>query len=75
LWRSVHTIKKNKKALVVASKEICLEVNADKTKHMVMSRDQTAGRGHDIKIDNSSFERDQTFGNKRKESKFCSGRK
>jgi len=29
-------------ALVVASKEIRLEVNSDKTKYMVMSRDQNA---------------------------------
>jgi hypothetical protein len=41
----------------VASKEIGLEVNADKTKYMAMSRDQTAGRSHDIKIGNSSIER------------------
>ena len=54
---SVHTIEKNTKALVVASKEIGLEVNADKTKYVVMSRDQNAGRSHDIKTDNSSFER------------------
>jgi hypothetical protein len=26
-------------------------VNADKTKHMVMSRDQDAGRSHIIKLD------------------------
>jgi len=31
-------------------------VNTDKTKYMVMSRDQKAGRNHSIKIDNSSFE-------------------
>ena len=31
------------KALVVASKETGLEVNADTTKNMVMSRDQNAG--------------------------------
>ena len=36
---SVHTIKENAEALVVASKEIGLEVNADKTKYMIMSRD------------------------------------
>jgi hypothetical protein len=40
----------------VASKEIGLEVNADKTKYMVMSRDQIARRGHNIKVDNSSFD-------------------
>jgi hypothetical protein len=32
LGRSIHTIKKNKEPLVVASKEIGLEVKADKTK-------------------------------------------
>jgi hypothetical protein len=31
-------------ALVAASKEIDLEVNAEKTKYMVMSRDQNAGK-------------------------------
>jgi hypothetical protein len=38
LGGSVHAIKKNTEALVVASKEIRLEVNAEKTKYMVMSR-------------------------------------
>ena len=41
---SVHTIKEKAEALVVASKETGLEVNVDKTKYMVMSRDQIAGR-------------------------------
>jgi hypothetical protein len=45
----------------VASKEIGLQVNVDKTKHMVMSRDQNAGRRYNIKIDNSSFERVEEF--------------
>jgi len=43
LGGSVHTIKKIPECLVVARKEIGLEVNADKTKYMVMSRDQNAG--------------------------------
>jgi hypothetical protein len=42
--------------LLVASKDIGLEVNSDKTKYMVMSRDQNAGWSHNIKIDNGSFE-------------------
>ena len=58
---SILTIKENKEALVLASKEIGLEVNADKTKYIVMSRDQKAGQSHDIKIDNSSFERVEEF--------------
>ena len=57
LGGSVHTVKDNTEALVVASKEIGLEVNADKTKYMVMSRDRNAGQSDIIKIDNSSFER------------------
>ena len=57
----VHTIKKNTEILVVARKEIGLEVNTDKTKYMEMPRDQNAGRSHIIKNDNSSFERVEEF--------------
>ena len=45
----------------MASKETGLEVNAYKTKYMVMSRDQNAGRSHGMKIYNSSFERVEEF--------------
>jgi hypothetical protein len=37
LGRSIHSIKKNAHDLMIASKEIGLEVNAEKTKYMVMS--------------------------------------
>jgi hypothetical protein len=40
---TVHTMKENAEALVVANKEIGLEVNADKTKYKVVYRDQHAG--------------------------------
>ena len=46
---------------MVASKDIRLEVNGDNTKYIVMSRDQNAGRSHNINIDNSSFERVEQF--------------
>jgi hypothetical protein len=46
---SIHTIKQNTKPLVAASKEIGLEVNADNTKHMVISWDRNAGWSHNIK--------------------------
>ena len=58
---SIHTIKKNSEAIVVARKETGLEVNADKTKYMVMSQDQNAGRSHNINIENSPFERVEEF--------------
>ena len=61
LGGSVHTVKENAEALVVATKEIGLEVNADKTKYMVMSRDRNTGRGHSVKIDNSYIERVEEF--------------
>jgi hypothetical protein len=38
----------------VVSKEIGLEVNAGAAKYMVMSPDQTAGRSHSKKTDNTS---------------------
>jgi hypothetical protein len=44
----------------VASKEIGLEVNADKTKYMIMSRDQNAGQIHNIKF-GRSFEMGEVF--------------
>ena len=52
---SVHTVEKTTDVLEVASKDTGQEVTADKTQYMVMSRDQNAGRSHNIKSDNSSF--------------------
>ena len=52
LVANIHIVKENAEAWVVAGKETGLEVNADKTKYMVMLRDQNAGRSHSIKIDN-----------------------
>ena len=61
LGGSIHTLKENAEALVVAIREIGLEVSADKTKYMVMSRDQNAGRIHSVRIDNSTFDRVEDF--------------
>jgi len=76
LGGSVHSIKKNAEALEIASKENGLEVNADKTKYKVMSRDQAAGQVTiqrltkvPLKGWNSSI-----FGNNTNELQFYSGR-
>jgi len=58
---SIYTIKKYTETLVAAGKEIGLEVKGDKTKYMVISRDQNAGQSHMIKTDNNCFERVKQF--------------
>jgi len=61
LGGSIHYLKENAEALVAATRETGLEVRADKTKYMVMSRDQNAGKIHSVRIDNSTFERVEEF--------------
>ena len=61
LGGSIYTLKENAETLVATTREIGLEVNADKTKYMVMSRDQNAGRNYSVRIDNSTFERVEEF--------------
>jgi len=43
LGEIIHTLKENAEALVAATREIGLEVSTDKTKYIVVSRDQNAG--------------------------------
>ncbi|KAJ4433756.1 hypothetical protein ANN_16068 [Periplaneta americana] len=56
-----QTIKENTGILLEASKEIGLEVNPEKTKYMIMSRDQNIVRNGNIKIGNLSFEEVEKF--------------
>jgi hypothetical protein len=42
------SISKNTDTLVIATKNIGLEVNAEKIKYVVMSRDQNAGQNGNI---------------------------
>jgi hypothetical protein len=51
--RHPYSIKKTTEDIAVASKEIGIEVNADKTKYTVMSREQHAGQNNNIKTDNA----------------------
>jgi hypothetical protein len=61
LGGSVHTVKEISEALVVATKEIGLEVNAEKNKYTVMFRDRNAGRDDSVEFDNSSIESVEGF--------------
>ena len=57
LGESVHTIKENAEALVVAIKEIGLEVNADNLSSWSCLEIRVRDEVHNIKTGNSSFEK------------------
>jgi len=61
LGGSIQSLKENAEALVAATREIGMEISADKSKYMIMSRDQNAGRIQSVRIDNSAFERVEGF--------------
>jgi hypothetical protein len=61
LGDSVNTIKQNTETLFEASKDIGLEINAEKTKYMIMSRYPNSGQNQNIRIANESFENVATF--------------
>ncbi|KAJ4446921.1 hypothetical protein ANN_13622 [Periplaneta americana] len=56
LGENPQTIRENTEILLEASKAIGLEVNPEKTKYMIMSRDQNIVRNGNIKIGDLSFE-------------------
>jgi hypothetical protein len=66
LGDNIDTVNKNSEILVDAGREVGLEVHVEKTKYMLVSRDQNADQNREIKIANRSFEnvsRVQVFGN------------
>jgi uncharacterized protein (UPF0335 family) len=56
LGDKINTIKGNIKTIIDDSKEVGLEVNTEKTKHMLKSRRQNEDKIHNIKIANKCFE-------------------
>jgi hypothetical protein len=58
---SINTIKGNTETLLEASRDIDLEVNAKKTKYMIMCRHPNSGQKQNIRIAKESFENVATF--------------
>jgi hypothetical protein len=56
LGTSVNTIKQNSEIILEASRDIGLEINAEKTKYMIMSRHQISGQNQNIRVAIESFE-------------------
>ncbi|KAJ4443767.1 hypothetical protein ANN_05545 [Periplaneta americana] len=61
LGENTQTIRENTEILFEASRAIGLEVNPEKTKYMIMSRDQNIVRNGNIKIGDLSFEEVEKF--------------
>jgi hypothetical protein len=52
LGDSINTTKENTETLLEASSNIGLEINAEKTKYMIMSRHPNSGQNQNIRIAN-----------------------
>jgi hypothetical protein len=61
LGDSVNTIKENTETLSEVSRDVDLEINAEKTKYMIMSRYPNSGQNQNIRMANESFEKVAKF--------------
>jgi hypothetical protein len=53
---SINTVKENTETPLEASRDVGLEINAEKTKYMIMSCHQNSGQNQNIRSANESFE-------------------
>jgi hypothetical protein len=58
---SINTIKENTENLLEANRDIGLEINAEKTKYIIMSRYPKSGQNQNIRRANESFEKVAKF--------------
>jgi len=56
LGESINTINSNIQCLLQASRQVSLEVNAEKTKYIAVSRHQNVGQNQNLLIPNKSFQ-------------------
>ena len=58
---NLQTIRENTEIFIKASKDIGLEVNSDKNKYMITSRQQNIVQNENIVIENLLFEKVEKF--------------
>jgi hypothetical protein len=58
---SINTIKENTESFLEASRDVGIEINAEKTKYMIMSRYPNSGQSQNIRTANESFQNVATF--------------
>jgi hypothetical protein len=61
LGDNIDTIQQNTQTLIDASQKVGMEVNAEKTKYMLLSHYQNAGQNYNMKMANRSFENVSQF--------------